>query len=51
MYVCVCNAVTDRQIEQAVEDGASGGSTVGPRLAALYQKIFEYDGTLAKEEI
>ena len=23
MYVCVCNAVTDRQIEQAVEDGAS----------------------------
>jgi penicillin-binding protein 2 len=33
-----------------VEDGVSGGSTVGPRLSALYQKIFEYDGTLAKEE-
>ncbi len=29
-----------------VEDGKSGGSTVGPRLSALYQKIFEYDGTL-----
>jgi len=33
-----------------VEDGNSGGSTVGPRLAALYKNIFEYDGTLAKEE-
>ncbi|MGE5469279.1 MAG: (2Fe-2S)-binding protein [Bacteroidota bacterium] len=22
MYVCVCHAVTDRQIRQAVEDGA-----------------------------
>lgn len=22
MYVCVCNAVTERQIEQAVSDGA-----------------------------
>jgi len=33
-----------------VEDGVSGGSTVGPRLSALYQKIFEYDGTLRKEE-
>lgn len=22
MYVCICNAVTDRQIEQAVFDGA-----------------------------
>jgi penicillin-binding protein 2 len=33
-----------------VEDGASGGNTVGPRLSALYEKIFEYDGTLAKEE-
>lgn len=33
-----------------VEDGVSGGNTVGPRLSALYQKIFEYDGTLAKEE-
>lgn len=33
-----------------VEDGVSGGNTVGPRLSALYQKIFEYDGTLSKEE-
>jgi len=33
-----------------VEDGVSGGNTIGPRLGALYQKIFEYDGTLAKEE-
>lgn len=22
MYVCICNAVTDKQIRQAVEDGA-----------------------------
>ena len=34
-----------------VEDGASGSVTIGPRLSALYQKIFEYDGTLKKEEI
>jgi len=33
-----------------VEDGVSGGNTIGPRLSALYQKIFEYDGTLKKEE-
>ena len=33
-----------------VEDGISGGNTIGPRLSALYQRIFEYDGTLAKEE-
>ena len=33
-----------------VEDGVSGGNTVGPRLSALYQRIFEYDGTLKKEE-
>jgi len=29
-----------------VEDGVSGGSTIAPRLGALYQRIFEYDGTL-----
>lgn len=23
MYVCLCNGITDRQIRQAVEDGAS----------------------------
>ncbi|MGV0954099.1 MAG: (2Fe-2S)-binding protein [Fluviibacter sp.] len=22
MYICICNAVTDRHIEQAVQDGA-----------------------------
>jgi len=33
-----------------VEDGISGSTTIGPRLSALYQKIFEYDGTLAKEK-
>ena len=33
-----------------VEDGVSGGKTVGPRLSALYQRIFEYDGTLKKGE-
>ncbi len=33
-----------------VEDGVSGGNTIGPRLSALYQNIFEYDGTLDKEE-
>ncbi len=33
-----------------VEDGVSGGKTIGPRLSALYQNIFEYDGTIQKEE-
>ncbi len=33
-----------------VEDGVSGGNTIGPRLSMLYQKIFEYDGTIKKEE-
>ena len=37
-------------VAMLVEDGVSGGNTVGPRLSALYQKIFEYDGTLQKEE-
>jgi penicillin-binding protein 2 len=32
-----------------VENGNSGGKTIAPRLSALYQKIFEYDGTLKKE--
>ncbi|HSR88191.1 MAG TPA: penicillin-binding transpeptidase domain-containing protein, partial [Pontiella sp.] len=38
-------------VAMVVEDGVSGGNTVGPRLSALYTKLFEYDGTLAKEEI
>jgi len=37
-------------VAMMVEDGVSGGRTIGPRLSALYQKIFEYDGTLQKEE-
>jgi len=37
-------------VAMLVEDGVSGGSTVGPRLSALYKKIFEYDGTLRKEK-
>ena len=35
-------------VAMLVEDGSSGGNTIGPRLSALYQKIFEYDGTLKK---
>jgi len=35
-------------VAMMVEDGVSGGSTIAPRLSALYQKLFEYDGTLAK---
>jgi penicillin-binding protein 2 len=37
-------------VAMLVEDGVSGGNTIGPRLSALYQKIFEYDGTLARKE-
>jgi penicillin-binding protein 2 len=37
-------------VAMIVEDGVSGGNTVGPRLSLLYRKIFEYDGTLRKEE-
>jgi len=37
-------------VAMLVEDGISGGSSIGPRLSALYQKIFEYDGTLAEKE-
>lgn len=33
-----------------VEDGVSGGNTIGPRLSELYRKIFEYDGTLPGKE-
>ncbi|VGO22070.1 peptidoglycan D,D-transpeptidase FtsI family protein [Pontiella sulfatireligans] len=38
-------------VAMLVEDGNSGGNTIGPRLSALYQNIFEYDGTLNKEKI
>jgi bacterioferritin-associated ferredoxin len=34
MYVCVCNAVTDRQIEHAVADGADGLDAVIARTGA-----------------
>ena len=33
-----------------VEDGVSGGNTIGPRLSTLYQRIFEYDSTLPGKE-
>ena len=36
-------------VAMVVEDGVSGGNTIGPRLSALYTKLFEYDGTIAKE--
>jgi penicillin-binding protein 2 len=36
-------------VAMMVEDGVSGGRTIGPRLHELYTKIFEYDGTLEKE--
>jgi len=32
MYVCICNAVTDRQIRAAVEAGASGLGEVSLQL-------------------
>lgn len=37
-------------VAMLVEDGDSGGNTVGPRLSQLYAKIFAYDGTLAGGE-
>lgn len=37
-------------VAMLVEDGASGGSTVGPRLSQLYRNIFKYDGTLGEGE-
>jgi penicillin-binding protein 2 len=38
-------------VAMLVEDGVSGGTTVGPRLSTLYRKLFEYDGTLQTEDI
>jgi penicillin-binding protein 2 len=37
-------------VAMVVEDGVSGGNTIGPRLSALYAKLFEYDGTLKRRE-
>jgi cell division protein FtsI/penicillin-binding protein 2 len=37
-------------IAMLVEDGVSGGQTIGPRLAQLYRMLFEYDGTLSGEQ-
>ena len=37
-------------VAMLVENGVSGGHSVGPRLSAFYRKLFEYDGTLGKEE-
>ena len=35
-------------VAMIVEDGKSGGSTVGPRLHKLYKNLFKYDGTLSR---
>jgi len=32
MYICICNAVTDRDIKQAVDDGANCMSHLQERL-------------------
>jgi penicillin-binding protein 2 len=37
-------------IAMIVEDGIYGGTTVAPRLHKLYAKLFEYDGTIKKED-
>lgn len=37
-------------VAMVVENGVSGGTTIAPRLHDLYEKIFEYDGTISKEE-
>lgn len=37
-------------VAMVVEDGVSGGNTIGPRLSALYSRLFEYDGTLKRRE-
>ncbi len=37
-------------IAMVVEDGVSGGRSIGPRLHDLYTKLFEYDGTLRRGE-
>ena len=34
MYVCVCNAVTERQIRQAINDGARTNGQLRQRLDA-----------------
>ncbi len=37
-------------VAMLVEDGISGGNTIGPRLSQLYTKLFQYDGTLSVKE-
>ena len=37
-------------IAMLVEEGVSGGQTIGPRLSQLYRMLFEYDGTLSGEQ-
>ncbi len=32
MYICICNQVTDRQIQQAVNDGVSSFSEIQSEL-------------------
>jgi len=38
-------------IAMIVEDGKSGGRTIGPRLHKLYKNLFKYDGTLSRGEV
>lgn len=37
MYVCVCKAITDKQIQQAVADGATNFRAVRDQLGAATQ--------------
>lgn len=37
-------------VAMIVENGISGGQTIGPRLAKLYRALFEYDGTIQGEQ-
>ncbi len=37
-------------VAMLVEDGVSGGRSVGPRLHDLYTDLFHYDGTLREDE-
>ena len=50
MYVCICNSVTDRQIFQAVDEGAATMNEISNRYSigsncgkciALAQRVFD----------
>jgi len=38
-------------VAMLVEDGKSGGRTIGPRLHKLYKNLFKYDGTLPRGDV